>query len=347
MSEQDRLDSEVLIINMDNNNDYLSGAYQRDLHAFNKFPNVKLIMKYDPAAAAAAKESSSSLSSSFENWLVKARHDLVFGMEQCLERNPQYVLLLEDDTAAAQNWMSKFLGRINLLDEEVLEENDTIRGWVYAKGYMAAPYDEWDLLDNAQDRKFFFVYSAFWGLCGVGAYLLFLYAWHRNSHGDKVMYAYNSTASFKALHKQLCSIVRHKSNGLLCAFIVANVVLAAIAPLICFGKQNVYFGRKSEGVHLTTARCCAQAHLFNNGKENAQLLKDTFQCFKDNPIEQTRSASDILLADCTKRVGGVIYEVIPHLFQHIGIHSSSSFKRSKQDHSNWLPLTSTYFDTSD
>ena len=82
---------------------------------------------------------------------------------------------------------------------------------------------------------------------------------------------------------------------------------------------------------------------------------------------------DLLVSDCARKVGGTVYENIPHLFQvlllplavyqsrrlcltfvrcgavwcatqHIGIHSSSSVKRKQQDHHAWIPHMSVYFE---
>ncbi|ELR15602.1 uncharacterized protein ACA1_164840 [Acanthamoeba castellanii str. Neff] len=333
LSEKQLKKSQLLIVNTDDRN--TSAEYRADLELLRRTPGVEMIegSPHVPTADEARADP-------FVQWLSKERDDYVFTLNQCRSRNPKYILLFEDDVWAADHWYSRLLPNLHKLEaaDAQLGSDSATSEWAFVKLYMAVQYDEYDLYLHARDVVFFVSYGVAWGLVAIAAYVVFLVVAHsrrvsagdRHGHGQVGVW---SRAEVKA-------IVMRDWNTLVCAFIVANVVAAALVAPICISKQSFNLTRKPEGIWPTISRSCAQAQLFKAGP----LLDRTMECVMANDYRVTKHGVDLLVSDCARKVGGTVYENIPHLFQHIGIHSSSSVKRKQQDHHAWIPHMSVYFE---
>jgi hypothetical protein len=324
LTEQQKQTSELLIVNTDVKDKSLE--YLADLELLRKAPGVEVIEAAPHVATVEADP--------FVKWLSKERDDYIYALNQCRKRNPKYVLLFEDDVWAANHWYARLLPNLHKLEAADGSDGE----WAFVKLYMAVQYDDYDLYLHTRDILFFVSYGVGWGLTAIVAYLTFLIVSHARRHGQGAMpsLAYWSRVELKA-------VILRDWNTLVCAFFVCNIVAAGLAAPICIAKQSFSLTRKTEGIWPTISRCCAQAQLFKVGP----LLDNTISCVKANDYRHNRAGVDLLVSDCAREVGGTVYENIPHLFQHIGIHSSSSVKRKQQDHGAWIPHMSVYFQEQD
>jgi hypothetical protein len=319
LSREQRHRTDVLVVNTDMKNK--SSEYEADLELLRRTPGTEVIQGSPHTPPSFDEEPDP-----FVRWIYKERDDYVFSIDQCRARNPKYILMLEDDVWGADHWYTRVLPHL-----EHLERTDAA-GWAYVKLYMATQYDDYFYRLHVHDVAFFVTYAIAWALVAVSAYVLFLIIAH--------MHRRSPTEHGMSSYAELRNAVLRGWSTLACAFFVCNVVMAAMVAPACIPKPSFTFTKKPVGVWPTTSLCCAQAQLFKVGP----MLDQTIQCVMDNEYRSVKEGVDILVSNCARQMGGTVYETIPHLFQHIGIQSSSSTKRKVQNHAAWIPHMSVYFE---
>jgi hypothetical protein len=149
------------------------------------------------------------------------------------------------------------------------------------KLYMAVQYDEYDLYLHTRDVVFFVSYGVAWGLVAIAAYAVFLVVAHSrrvsavrrtSPHACAVAHSLTSTQWAQGdrhghgqvgvwSRAEVKAIVMRDWNTLVCAFIVANVVAAALVAPICISKQSFSLTRC---VRVRRVRACVRACVFDD-----------------------------------------------------------------------------------
>jgi hypothetical protein len=382
LTEEQRRNSELLIVNADMND--TTPTYESDLDLLRRIPRVKVIKKRDdhpepipfseeedPFLYWLAKERGDYVYGLDQCRRRKPKYIILFEDDVWAARN-WYSRLMNQVEPLDQEWEQRKHERVlrlqadkdtdeqqqqqqqQLIDEEaqrmaggppravdIRQERPEEKDWAVVKLYMAQQYDQFDLYLNNDDIALFVSWGVGWGLFAIAAYVAYLFfaRWRQRGLTRRTDVLCNE-GGLVSIVKDWRAVIANDWNTLLCLFFIVNIVPAAVLFPVCVTKQNFFATRKADGIHMTKSRCCAQAQFFKNDAMFDQMVS----CINMNDYRLYPLGVDLLVSDCARGVGGVVYETIPHLFQHIGIHSSSSVKRKHQDHHAWLPHMSVYFE---